>query len=145
MPLLLRLVFILTVLLVHPYSGEARDETGTSDADEVRQLKQRVLELEQKIQHQDKHLLHRPETKERARILDGLEFGLGVTGVVQGSSEADDIAGEDRTDASGSLDLEVQTGIGGQGTAFLLVEYREGAGLTDEIETLLGVRAQVLF
>ncbi len=123
--------------------ARAHEGDGETPAD-VQQLKQEVDQLQEKIRHLDKHILHRPETEERKKILDGLEIALGVTGVVQGSAGADDIAGGDHTDASVSLDLEVETRVGNQGTAFLLIEGRHGAGLTDEIETLHGINADAV-
>jgi len=115
----------------------------SSDPSETPTLEQ-GQQLEEKVQHLDKHLIHRPETRGTSRILDGIEIEFGVTGIVQGSSNTTDPSGEDHTDASGSLDLEVQSRIGDRGTAFLLVESGQGEGLTDEIETLHGINADAV-
>jgi len=142
--LCLLLLFGCSVLLSHPIRVEAHDDEDPITAEEVQELKQKVEELENRIEHRDKHILHKPETKSVARFLDGLEFGVGVTGIVQGSSGAEDPVGKDHTDASGSLDLELQAAIGDQGTALLLVESREGGGLNDDIETLHGINADAV-
>ncbi len=136
-------VIIVTLFLSAPEPGLAHEPDGQT-SEEVHQLKQEIEQLQEQIRHIDKHIMHRPEAQERIKRLDGLEIAVGVTGVVQGSAGADDIAGGDHTDASASLDLEVQTGVGPQGTAFLLVESRQGAGLTDEIETLHGINADAV-
>jgi hypothetical protein len=143
MRLLLGSVIIVTLFLSAPEPGLAHEPDGQT-SEEVHQLKQEIEQLQEQIRHIDKHIMHRPEAQERIKMLDGLEIAVGVTGVVQGSAGADDIAGGDHTDASASLDLEVQTGVGKQGTAFLLVESRQGAGLTDEIETIHGINADAV-
>jgi carbohydrate-selective porin OprB len=138
---------ILFMLLAHTLFAAApgvAHEGHAPSAEEVEQMKQQIEKLKRQIDEMNRHIIHRPETKARTKMIDGLEFAVGVTGIVQGSSGADDLAGDDRTDANGSLDLEMQAGVGNQGTAFLLVEAREGAGLTDEIETLHGINADAL-
>jgi high affinity Mn2+ porin len=121
--------------------------TGQGQTDEIqnmRELKQKVQDIEGQLEHTDKHLIHRPETEALARILDGFKLELGLTGVLQGSSGADDLAGSDQIDASGSLDLEVQKKFGDIGTAFIMVESRQGQGLTNEIGTFHGVNADAV-
>ncbi len=134
---------LLLAALSAPEPGLAH-EADPQTAEEVEELKEEIEKLQEKIRHLDRHILHRAETQEKVKMLDGLKFAVGVTGVVQGSAGADDLAGGDHTDASGSLDLEVETGVGRRGTAFLLVESRHGAGLTDEIETLHGINADAV-
>ena len=138
-------LFLMTLVMVFvmPSQSDAEEERKSS-ADEVEQLREEIKHLKQQVDSMNKHILHRPETKERVRIIDGLDFAVGLTGVLQGSSGADDVAGQDQTDVSGSLDLEMEAGIGDRGTAFLLVESRDGAGLTDEIETLHGINADAV-
>lgn len=83
--------------------------------------------------HIDKHLLH--ERSGLGEQLGNIKVGLGLTGVVQGSIDAEDVSGEDndQTDGSWSMDLELESPIGEHGLAFMLIEAGQGEGLTDEL------------
>jgi hypothetical protein len=86
--------------------------------------------------HLDKHLLH-----ERDRLgeqLGDLRVAVGLTGIVQSSIDAEDLSGEDSDgiDGSWSADVEVESPVGENGLAFILVEAGEGEGLTDELSLL---------
>ncbi|UCD57701.1 MAG: carbohydrate porin, partial [Candidatus Hydrogenedentota bacterium] len=85
------------------------------------------------IPHLDKHLLH--ERSGMGEQLGRLSVGVGLTGVVQGSIDGEDVSGEsrDQTDASWSMDLELEAPIGERGLAFMLIEAGQGEGLTDEL------------
>ncbi len=121
-------------------AAEAADQTS----EEIQRMRKEIQDLQEKVEHLDKHLIHRPETQKNVRFFDGLKIFLGLTGILQGSSGADGPAGRDQTDASGSLDLEVQSRIGDHGKAFLLAESRHGAGLNDDIETFHGINADAV-
>lgn len=86
--------------------------------------------------HLDKHILH--EKSGLGEQLGNIRVGLGLTGVVQGSIDAEDVSGErdDQTDASWSVDLELEAPVGERGLAYLLIEAGQGEGLTDELEAL---------
>ena len=83
--------------------------------------------------HLDKHMIHQ-ETG-IGEQLGNLHVGVGLTGVVQGSNDAEDLTGRsnDQTDASWSIDFEVEAPIGDRGLAFALIEAGQGEGLTDEL------------
>jgi len=86
--------------------------------------------------HVDKHLLH--ERGALVEQLGNLRIAVGLTGIVQGSIDAEDVSGEDSDtiDGSWSADLEVESPIGERGLAFILVEAGQGEGLTDELSIL---------
>ncbi len=83
--------------------------------------------------HLDKHLLH--EQSGLGEQLGNIKIGLGLTGVVQGTVNAEDVSGEDsdQTDGSWSMDLELESPIGDHGVAFVAIEAGQGEGLTDEL------------
>jgi len=89
--------------------------------------------------HLDKHILH--EELGVGEQLGNLHIGIGLTGVVQGSNDAEDVSGEgdDQTDGSWSMDLEIEAPIGENGLAFVLIEAGQGEGLTDELAVFHGV------
>jgi hypothetical protein len=86
--------------------------------------------------HIDKHILH--ERSGLGEQLGNIRVGLGVTGIIQGSVNAEDVSGEDsdQTDGSWSSDLELEAPIGEHGLAFMLIEAGQGDGLTDELATV---------
>ena len=89
--------------------------------------------------HLDKHLTH---TEQRVgEQLGNLHIGVGLTSVVQGSIDADDITpnGANHTDANWSMDLEIEAPIGENGVAFALIEAGQGEGLNDELGVFHGV------
>ena len=89
--------------------------------------------------HLDKHLIHKAEGI--GEQLGNLRVGVGVTGIVQGSSDAEDVSseGNSQTDASWSMDVEIEAPIGDSGLAFALIEAGQGEGLTDELAVFHGV------
>ncbi len=86
--------------------------------------------------HIDKHMLH--EGSGVGEQLGNLKIAVGLTGVVQGSIDSEDVSGErtDRTDGSWSLDLELESPVGERGVAFMLIEAGQGEGLTGELDAL---------
>ncbi|GAB4350448.1 MAG: hypothetical protein Kow0099_33990 [Candidatus Abyssubacteria bacterium] len=86
--------------------------------------------------HLDKHILH--ERAGVAEQLGNIRVAIGMTGIVQGSIDGEDVSGEgdDQTDGSWSIDVELESPIGENGLAFVRVEPGQGEGLTDEFEGL---------
>jgi hypothetical protein len=86
--------------------------------------------------HLDKHILH--ERSGVGEQLGNLRIAVGLTGVVQGSIDGEDISGQnrDQTDGSWSMDLELESPVGERGLVFMLIEAGQGDGLTDELEGL---------
>lgn len=66
--------------------------------------------------------------------LGNLSFGLGATGIVQGTVNNGNNNPDkgNTTDANWSLDFEIGAPIGPSGQAFVLIEAGQGNGLTDE-------------
>ena len=83
--------------------------------------------------HIDKHLTHTEAGI--GEQLGNLHIGVGLTGIVQGSLDADDItpAGANHADANWSLDLEIESPIGEHGVGFVAIEAGQGEGLNDEL------------
>ncbi len=65
---------------------------------------------------------------------EGITFGLGITGVLQGTLNMDDLnPGEpNKSDFSGSFDFEIESAIGENGIVFAALEAGTGDGLMDE-------------
>jgi carbohydrate-selective porin OprB len=88
-----------------------------------------------------------------SNLLDGMNLGVGATMIIQGTSNANasgitttnnSYKGDDRTDASYSLDIELEKAFDDIGaTAFLHIETGEGAGVTDDIEVFSNVNRDV--
>ena len=128
---------------------------------EIRDLKTRILELEtrltkqeqkmektesqteriqDKVEHIDTHRVHKEEAP--AFTAEGFKIGAGATFVVQGTDEinADDVTGHDTvTDASYSVDLEVEKEFEDYGKAFVHLETGDGAGVEDELKVFSSV------
>ncbi len=87
---------------------------------EMDDLKERLKSLEQSLE------------KEKSAP-EGLSFGFGLTGVIQGSinNEKDPSGGGDSTDLTGSMDFEVEKVFDKHGRIFVLIEAGEGNGLAD--------------
>jgi len=89
--------------------------------------------------HLDKHLIHKADGI--GEQLGNLHIGVGLTGVLQGSDDAEDVSseGNSQTDASWSMDLEIEAPIGDNGLGFVAIEAGQGDGLTDELAVFHGV------
>ncbi|RJP25344.1 MAG: hypothetical protein C4520_02605 [Candidatus Abyssobacteria bacterium SURF_5] len=156
---------LLTALVTAlPTSAAAQD---VPIEQELRDLKQMVIELQQVVEQQSEQMkeqqllieemreqMHSPETAarlaphidkhllhERADIgkqLGDLSVAAALTGIVQGSIDAEDLSGEksDTIDGSWSADFEIESPIGERGHAFILIEAGQGEGLTDELALL---------
>jgi len=103
---------------------------------EINELKARVAELERKLDACSvPSTTHAPCATSRPSLTEGLSIGAGATFIIQGTNDANATskAGEDVTDASYSVDLEVEKQLGDFGTAFIHLETGDGAGVEDEL------------
>ncbi len=84
-----------------------------------------------------------PSTEQVASALGEAQFYFGATGIVQGATGVDPRLSPDgnTTDASGSIDLEVEIPAGAGGTLHAYVEAGSGAGLDATTPTLTGLNA----
>jgi high affinity Mn2+ porin len=124
----------------------------------IEQLEEKLSEQEAKNQEQDKEVTAIRESSDFEELvkikeaLGNLKFGVGVTGIVQGTLNNDenykrafDYAQDgDVADGSYSVDIEIEAPIGEHGTAFLHLEAGEGANVSDELSGLTGVNADAL-
>jgi len=143
-------LLIVTVMLfffMNPFTAAA-----DSVRDELKALKARIEQLEKKLTEQDTKIEkqetviaeHDSSFKELEGIKDvvsGLEISVGATTVIQGSMGNDDNIGHDDTDATYSVDIEITSKIGENGTALLYLEGGEGSGLYDELFGFNGYNA----
>ena len=101
--------------------------------EEIAELKARISELEEKLAKQEKKTEAIEKIKE---VFEGLSIGGGATFVVQGTHNANATGsnGEDVTDASYSIDLEIEKEFKEvDGKAFMHLETGQGAGVEDEL------------
>jgi carbohydrate-selective porin OprB len=140
----LKKLFFLSLFIIFFSSPAAAD----SVRDELKALKTRIEQLEKKLSEQDtkiekqgtvitEHDSSLKEFEDIKHVVSGLEISLGATSVVQGTDGSDD----DSTDATYSVDLEITSKIGENGTALLYLEGGEGSGLDEEIENFNGYNA----
>lgn len=150
--LALMVIFLLIVFVFGQNSAFAEDDIQELKA-QVRALEKRVAELEnmlrdqcrksekqetiiseqqKQIEHIDTHLLHKGLGVELA---EGLKLGAGATFVLQGTVDANATGskGEDVTDGSYSIDLELEKEFDDFGIAFIHLETGDGAGVEDEL------------
>ncbi len=94
--------------------------------------------------HIDKHLTHTEAGI--GEQLGNLRIRAGLTGIVQSSIDADDItpAGANHTDATWSLDLEIEAPIGENGFMFVDIEAAQGDGLNDDLGVFNTVNTDAL-
>ena len=145
----LKKLFFLSLLIIFFSSPAA---AADSVRDELKALKTRIEQLEKKLSEQDtkiekqgtvitEHDSSLKEFEDIKHVVSGLEISLGATSVVQGTVGNDDNGGHDDTDATYSVDLEITSKIGKNGTALLYLEGGEGSGLDEEIENFNGYNA----
>lgn len=144
----LLVVTVMLVLFLSPFTAAA-----DSVMDELKALKTRIEQLEKKLAEQDTKIEkqetviaeHASSFKELEGIKDvvsGLEISLGATSVVQGTDGNGN--GNDSTDATYSVDLEITSKIGENGTALLYLEGGEGSGVYPELGGFNGYNADAL-
>ena len=122
----------------------------------TKELRQRVEQLEKKLQKyeaKEKQLEAKQQELEKAKeevsglkkALGNLEFAADITMVAQGTINNDDNAkragleGKDKIDAAWSMDLDITSKIGENGTGFLKLEAGQGDGVNDEVNAISGI------
>lgn len=121
---------------------------------ELQLLKERIGELEKKLEELEGKNAETAEQKEKLRkeisvlmgILKGVEIGFSTTGVVQGSIGNRENEGipsdrdrEDRVDGSLSADLEISKTIGDHGLAMVVLSGAYGDGLDPRVPSWWGI------
>ena len=140
-------LLIIVVLTVLPVSAAA-----DCISDEIKLLKSRIDQLEKKLAEQDTNIEkqetviaeHDSSFKELEgikNVFSGLEVSIGATSIIQGTIGNNDNIGHDDTDATYSVDIEITSQIGKNGTALLYLEGGEGNGLYDELIGFNGYNA----
>jgi len=103
--------------------------------------KKKLADYEKKFEHVDTHILRHQEKP--ALGLGELNIGAGLTSVVQGTNKANGTSlsreGEDVTDATYSLDLELEKKLGEWGTGFVHLESGNGVGVEDDLQVFSNV------
>ena len=125
---------------------EASDESIRA---EIAELKARISQLEKKLNQQQEVVARQDEEIEGLKqagilpALEGINIGGGATFVVQGTIDANATGskGEDVTDGSYSVDLELEKSFDNGGTFFIHLEGGEGNGVmdSDELDLFSGV------
>jgi len=124
-------LLIIVVLTVLPVSAAA-----DCISDEIKLLKSRIDQLEKKLAEQDTNIEkqetviaeHDSSFKELEgikNVFSGLEVSIGATSIIQGTIGNNDNIGHDDTDATYSVDIEITSQIGKNGTALLYLEGGE--------------------
>jgi len=116
---------------------------------EILGLKQRISVLEQKLNKQKEKPAEQQgldeSLNEMKEIFKGISVGVGATFIMQGTHNANGDAlsknGEDVTDASYSVDLEIEKTFSDYGKAYLHFEGGNGNGVTDELQVFSNVNA----
>ncbi len=148
--MLKKFTFMLSLIIGLVLMGNSPVFAGGSYANELEMLKKRIDELEKKIATGDKE---REEIKETSREFESikeafghLSFGVGITGVVQGTANNEDNLPEEGNviDGSYSVDIEIEADLEKWGTAFIHLEAGDGDSVSDEVEALGGVNADAL-
>jgi len=158
--------FIIIFLTATVFAG-GNEPTNEELLKEIKGLKARVLELEtrlmkqegkiqstenqtqeikDKFEHIDTHLLHREEGLP-AFFSDGFKIGAGATMIIQGTDDvnADSVTdNEAATDASYSVDLELEKKLEDYGKIFLHLETGKGNGIEDELKVFSNANQDVL-
>jgi len=118
---------------------------------QVSALQAQIQELESKLREQEAKLETQEETiaeireQPQVQLPDGLEISAGITGVLQGTSNADDVSPEgDVWDGSYSVDLSLGLPVGDSGKFFVSFEAGEGEGVVDELSLLSGVNCDAV-
>lgn len=109
--------------------------------EEIADLKSRIAALEQKLALQEDKIGGQEEAEETLeqikKTFDGLSIGAGATFVLQGTHNANGdnqlSDGDDVTDASYSIDVEIEKEFEDYGKAFIHLEAGGGDGVEDEL------------
>ena len=136
--------YIVSSILFFPGRSFAEDLNK-----EILELKQRISVLEQKLNKQEEKATEQQELDESLNeikeIFKGISVGAGATFIMQGTHNAngDSLSknGEDVTDTSYSVDLEIEKEFSDYGKAYLHFEGGNGNGVTDELQVFSNVNA----
>lgn len=117
--------------------------------EEILKLKQRISVLEQKLNKQEEKTAEKQKLNESLnkmkKIFEGISVSAGATFVIQGTHNAngDGLSknGEDVTDVSYSVDLEIEKNLSDYGKIYLHFEGGNGEGVTDELKLFSNVNA----
>lgn len=118
-------------------NADTPDNTG-----EMKVLETKIQALEKRIESLSGKISSSPV--QSAVDASGLKIGGGATFVMQSTIDANgtDKEGEDVTDATFSVDIEIEKSIGDNGTVFAHMEAGNGAGLDgEEVLSFGGVNA----
>ena len=107
--------------------------------DEIAELKSRLSQLEEKLSQQDEEITKVKE--EGISPWEGLNIAAGATFIIQSSVDANNSNNlkEDVTDASYSVDLEIEKEFGDFGLGFIHLETGDGSGVEDQLEVFSNV------
>jgi carbohydrate-selective porin OprB len=163
-------ILVLFFLFIFIFSSgivfaDGKEPTNEELLEEIRALKAKILELEtrlikqeqrmkkaeaqtDKIQNKFEHIdTHRLHTKQvPAFVGDGFKIGAGATMIVQGTDEinADTVTKNDAvTDATYSVDLEIEKEFNNYGKTFVHLEAGKGNGVEDELKVFSNVNRDV--
>jgi len=117
--------------------------------EEITELKQKISALEQRINRQEEKVGKQEELSESLNeikeIFNGISLSAGATFIMQSTNNAngDSLSknGEDVTDASYSVDLEIEKEFSDYGKAYLHFEGGNGNGVIDELQVFSNVNA----
>lgn len=113
--------------------------SAASVEEEIAMLKQRILQLEQKLEDKQEEIevtqAMKQDLAEIKSVFGGLEIGVGGTYVLQGTQGT----GDDVSDASYSIDVEFAKTFDDYGMAYLHLETGDGAGVEDELSLFSNV------
>ncbi len=160
----MRNVTALLVILIFMFVGGipcfAGEQVSKAELEQLlrvtKELRQRVEQLERKIQQyeaKEQQLEAKQQELEKAKeevsglkkALGNLEFAADITMVAQGTINNDDNAkkagkeGKDKMDAAWSMDFDITSKIGENGTGFLKLEAGQGDGVNDEVDAISGI------
>ena len=137
-------LFIITLFPFPAMADSVRDELKALRA-RIDQLEKKLVQQDTKIEKQEtviaEHDSSFKELEGIKEVFSGLEISIGATSVVQGTIGNNDNIGHDDTDATYSVDIEITSQIGKNGTALLYLEGGEGNGLYDELSGFNGYNA----
>ena len=117
--------------------------------EEIKRLKQRIERLEERLAGREAETAQNQQRDNKldevVKLLEGVRFGGGITFITQGTHNAngDGLSknGDDVTDDSYSVDIEIEKKFSDYGKAYLHLEAGHGQGVTDELQVFSNVNA----
>ncbi|MBL7130132.1 MAG: carbohydrate porin [Candidatus Omnitrophica bacterium] len=146
----LKLSVLVVSLLVLFFIFGPIDICGADEAAimaEIAELKARIAALEQKLTQQQQQMTKTEQKVSKIEsipeILEGINIGAGATFILQGTHNAngDNLLskGDDVTDASYSIDVEIEKEFDDYGKAFIHLEAGGSEGVEDELKVFSNV------